>query len=228
VTATPCTPEFRSQLRKVAYRPDGFNEFLYAPGGRVHCTINVDRFDPPLRLGKPDFIALDGSIQVWVDRSLNFLGLNGLTGSIGLSDPFAIILPAETIRLENPAGCGGDHPDHANGAVALRRRDCTYAGRGRATSGYLDESSAASPRLRPGINSAIEALLAAIATDNVSLIVMALLLAAAAAMRSPASSTGSSAYWSRGAFRRHPMPTPSAARLNSDCSRPSPAAKVPR
>jgi hypothetical protein len=55
-TAPPCSPQFANQLRKIAYRPDGFNEFLYAPGGVVHCSANVATFDPPLPLGTPDFV----------------------------------------------------------------------------------------------------------------------------------------------------------------------------
>jgi sensor c-di-GMP phosphodiesterase-like protein len=103
VTAPPCTAEFRSQLRRVAYQPDGLNEFLYAPGGRVHCSINIERFDPPLRLGKPHFVSPDGTAQVWIDYSLSFLGLSGLTGSIALTDPFAIVLPAQAIPIDNPS-----------------------------------------------------------------------------------------------------------------------------
>src|SRR5690606_39412106 len=35
LTAEPCSPAFNEQLRKVAYRPDGLNEFMYAPGGKA-------------------------------------------------------------------------------------------------------------------------------------------------------------------------------------------------
>jgi sensor c-di-GMP phosphodiesterase-like protein len=42
-TAEPCTPAFRDQLRKVAYLPDGLNEFLYAPGGAAQCSVSVER-----------------------------------------------------------------------------------------------------------------------------------------------------------------------------------------
>lgn len=33
LTAPPCSPLFHDQLREVAFRPDGLNEFLYAPTG---------------------------------------------------------------------------------------------------------------------------------------------------------------------------------------------------
>ncbi len=189
VTAPPCTPLFRSQLRRVAYRPDGFNEFLYAPDGKVHCTINVNRFDPPLRLGKPDFMAPDGSTQVWIDRSLSFLGLTGLTGSVALSDPFAIILPAQTIPLENPAWMRSE--------IILLASNGGWWHRGGETGIYarVRNAGAADGALKLGDGTlrrlvcvpggihcaAIEAPLAAIAADNASLIVMALLLAAAVA-----------------------------------------------
>lgn len=101
-TAIPCSPEFASQLRKIAYRPDGFNEFLYAPGGVVQCSANVARFDPPLPLGTPDLVSDNGTVA-WIGRSLDFLGLNGLTGTIALADPFAIILPTEMVELNVPA-----------------------------------------------------------------------------------------------------------------------------
>lgn len=213
VTAPPCTPLFRSQLRRVAYRPDGFNEFLYAPDGKVHCTINVHRFDPPLRLGKPDFIAPDGSTQVWVDRSLSFLGLAGLTGSVALSDPFAIILPAQTIPLDNPAWMqseiiliasnGGWWHRGGETGIYARVRDAGAA------SGDLTFGDGALRRLvciPGGIHcAAIEAPLAAIAAENASLIVLALLLAAAVA-QAVASLVNRfiGNYWSFEArFRRH-------------------------
>jgi hypothetical protein len=31
VTADSCSPEFHRQMRRVAFEPDGLNEFLYAP-----------------------------------------------------------------------------------------------------------------------------------------------------------------------------------------------------
>src|SRR5262245_560149 len=37
VTAPPCSDEFHSQLKKVAFLPDGLHEFIYAPGGVPFC-----------------------------------------------------------------------------------------------------------------------------------------------------------------------------------------------
>lgn len=213
VTAPPCTPEFRSQLRKVAYRPDGFNEFLYAPDGKVHCTINVDRFDPPLRLGKPDFVSPDNSTRVWIDRSLSFLGLDGLTGSVALNDPFAIILPAQTIPLENPAWMRSEIILlAANGGWWHRGGETGIYARVRDTGGVIGDLSFSGGVLHRlvcvpgGVHcAATEASLAAIAADNASLIVLALLLAAAVA-QAVASLVNRfiGNYWSFEArFRRH-------------------------
>jgi len=98
VTAEPCSPAFISQLRKVAFIPDGLNEFLYAPGGVALCSISVPRFAEPVRLGKPD-IATAGpkGTAVWLDRDLGFLGLDGLRGAIALQEPFAAVIPRQKI-----------------------------------------------------------------------------------------------------------------------------------
>lgn len=82
VTAEPCSPEFLRQLRRVAYVPDGINEFLYMPGNAVACTASGQIFADPVDVGAPDGLVDGGSVAVWINRDLTFLGLDGLTGSI--------------------------------------------------------------------------------------------------------------------------------------------------
>lgn len=94
VTAEPCSPEFQHQLRRIAYRPDGLNEFLYAPAGVVVCTVNVPEMVAPMPLGTPDIAAGESSeAALWIDRDLDFLDLDGMRGTIALSDPFATVIP---------------------------------------------------------------------------------------------------------------------------------------
>lgn len=92
VTAEPCSETFGRQLRKVAFLPDGLNEFLYAPGGLVLCSTNATRLDQPIRLGNPDIVA--DSLAIWLDRDLGFLKLDGLRGAIALDEPFAMVIPS--------------------------------------------------------------------------------------------------------------------------------------
>lgn len=99
VTATPCSPEYFRQLRRVAYHPDGINEFLYVPGGSVYCTATGQTFDPPIALGAPDGYAEKGKVAGWMNRDLAFLGLDGLSGSIIARGDIAAIV--STIDIEN-------------------------------------------------------------------------------------------------------------------------------
>ena len=54
VTAAPCSAEFREQLRRVAFLPDGFHEFLYVVDGAALCSASVGVFETPLQFGEPD------------------------------------------------------------------------------------------------------------------------------------------------------------------------------
>jgi sensor c-di-GMP phosphodiesterase-like protein len=139
VTAPPCTPEFDRQLRRVAYQPNRFNEFVYAPNGTVECTSSMGRFDPPIALGQPDMPVSDGEPAMWVDRGLTFAGLNGLVGTVLHMHPFAIVLPLEMVRMDPPAWMameivfvapsgrwwhrGGTPGVHQRYAASLRRQD---------------------------------------------------------------------------------------------------------
>lgn len=98
VTAAPCSPEFFRQLRRVAYYPDGINEFLYLPDGAVRCTASGKTFDTPIDLGAPDGLADRGKVEVWMNRDLGFLGLDGLSGSIIRRGDIAAIVSPLTIE----------------------------------------------------------------------------------------------------------------------------------
>ncbi|MBC8129680.1 MAG: EAL domain-containing protein [Rhizobiaceae bacterium] len=103
VTATPCTADFLTQLRRVGFRPDGFSEFFYAPGGTVRCSLSVAGRQKPLALGTPDIApsAVSNS-SIWVDRGLSFAGLKGLVGSIVLRGDFAIVVPPQKPLISMP------------------------------------------------------------------------------------------------------------------------------
>lgn len=99
LTADPCTPAFKAQLRRVAYLPDGLNEFLYAPGGVAQCSTNIQKFALPVDLGTPD-ISPQGErgMTFWMDYPLDFVGMPGEFGSIALSEPFAAVIPAQQVN----------------------------------------------------------------------------------------------------------------------------------
>lgn len=97
LTAKPCSPAFREQLLRIAFRPDGFNEFLYAPGGKVECSTRSDSFGQAADLGEPDIDSSSNSgVSLWLDRDLSFLGLPGEKGTFALRDPFVTIIPARS------------------------------------------------------------------------------------------------------------------------------------
>jgi sensor c-di-GMP phosphodiesterase-like protein len=103
LTASPCSAEFNEQLRRIAYRPDGLNEFLYAPGAIARCSVNVPGFAGGVALGEPDIDARRrGGVAVWVDHDLAFLGLEGEHGTIVLSEPFAAVVPPHNFHLSDP------------------------------------------------------------------------------------------------------------------------------
>lgn len=124
-TAVPCSVEFMRELRRVAFRPDGLNEFIYAPGGMVTCSTSITLAQTPRSLGTPD-VDQEGpdAIDLWLDRHLDSVGLPGMQGSVALREPFAVVIPRQTLGathsswmkkelvLSNPAGkvwpLGGD------------------------------------------------------------------------------------------------------------------------
>lgn len=99
LTAQPCTAAFNDQLRKIAYRPDGLSEFLYAPGGLVYCSTQKV-FDVPVDLGRPDIPpAGERGVALWIDRDLSFLDLKDLRGTVVTNGPYATIIPSQDVQI---------------------------------------------------------------------------------------------------------------------------------
>ena len=98
LTAEPCTIAFRDQLRRVAYLPDGLNEFLYAPGGKAQCSTRIPSFGKEVDFGAPDIDKnINAGVSLWIDRDLAFLGLPGETGTFAMRDPFVAVVPPRAI-----------------------------------------------------------------------------------------------------------------------------------
>lgn len=100
LTSEPCTAAFDGQLRRIAFRPDGLNEFLFAPGGIARCSASFGRFGTPVDLGQADIVDLGKrGLMLWMDRDLGFLGLPGERGTIVLQEPHAAIVPPQKVDL---------------------------------------------------------------------------------------------------------------------------------
>jgi sensor c-di-GMP phosphodiesterase-like protein len=98
-TASPCSDEFLRQLRRIAFRPDGLNEFIYAPDGMVTCSTSITSAQLTLPLGEPDIAKKnnDGT-SYWIDKRLNYVGLPSMSGVVAHREPFAIVIPMQTFR----------------------------------------------------------------------------------------------------------------------------------
>lgn len=97
VGGIPCSRQFRMQMLRVAFLPDGLNEFLYAPDGRVQCSTSQVSFNPPIALGKPDVDTPGPSNISWrIQRNLDSIGLSGATGSIAQIGNYAVAIPPYT------------------------------------------------------------------------------------------------------------------------------------
>lgn len=97
VGGIPCSRQFRMQMLRVAFLPDGLNEFLYAPDGRVQCSTSQVSFNPPIALGKPDIDTPGPSNISWrIQRNLDSIGLSGATGSIAQIGNYAVAIPPYT------------------------------------------------------------------------------------------------------------------------------------
>lgn len=96
VTAEPCSEPFLRQLRRVAFKPDGLNEFMYAPNRVVTCSTSLKMAQAGIPLGEPD-IERHGSsdISLWINKRLDDVGLIGLTGNVAYQEPFAIVIPPQ-------------------------------------------------------------------------------------------------------------------------------------
>ncbi len=91
----PCSHEFLATMRRIAFLPDGLNEFLHAPGGVVKCSTSRSVFLSPAYLGVPD-IAGDTpeAPRYWLHRDLRDLGRPGVAATIVALGDFAVVVPA--------------------------------------------------------------------------------------------------------------------------------------
>jgi sensor c-di-GMP phosphodiesterase-like protein len=90
----PCSAEFIGVMRSIAFLPDGLNEFLYAPAGKVQCTASGTHFDPPADLGPEDIAAPAPGEASWrVDRDLAIIRHPGTAGLIAQLGDFAVAIP---------------------------------------------------------------------------------------------------------------------------------------
>ena len=95
-TAEPCSAEFIRELRRVAFKPDGLNEFMYAPSGIVTCSTSMSQQHVSLSLGTPDVDPTgDGGIAFWINKRLDAVGLVDVTGNVAFQEPFAIVVPPQ-------------------------------------------------------------------------------------------------------------------------------------
>lgn len=95
--AEPCSEQFIRELRRVAFMPDGLNEFIYAPDGVVTCSTSMSASPASASLGPPDVVTSeDDGIAFWINRTLDSVGLVGVAGSVAYQAPFAIVVPAQT------------------------------------------------------------------------------------------------------------------------------------
>lgn len=93
--AEPCSPEFNRQLRRIAYAPDGLNEFLFLANQSVLCSVGTLRYDAPIALGTPDIARPEtGLPTLWLDRPLDPFGLEGMFGTLAQYGSFAVVVPA--------------------------------------------------------------------------------------------------------------------------------------
>lgn len=96
--ARPCSDEFIRQLRRVAFKPDGLNEFMYAPNRVVTCSTSINAATQAgASLGPPDIEeAGSGGIAFWINKRLDSVGLFGMTGNVALQEPFALVIPPQS------------------------------------------------------------------------------------------------------------------------------------
>lgn len=102
----PCSPQFLRDLHRIAFRPDGLNEFIYAPGGTVLCSTSLHHGRAPVPLGPPDATYTDAgkpARSVWIAERLDVLDMPDVTGHIVLEEPFAIVVPPMLVT-PNPVG----------------------------------------------------------------------------------------------------------------------------
>jgi len=96
VRAEPCSTPFISELRRVAFKPDGLNEFMYAPGRIVTCSTSLNPMQGGSSLGSPNLVlAGEEGIALWVNKHLDDIGLPGMSGTVAYQEPFALVIPPQ-------------------------------------------------------------------------------------------------------------------------------------
>lgn len=90
VKATPCTEEFAAQLSEVAFLPDGLNEFLFVPEGKILCGSTVHLYEDPVELAEPDATEPDDGLAYWLEKDLSFLRRPGVRGMVIRQGDFAV------------------------------------------------------------------------------------------------------------------------------------------
>ena len=98
---TPCTDDFMSWMRRVAYLPDGIHEIIYAPQGKMLCSISQGIFAEPVTLNQHDFhLGSAGIAQIWLNRDLAQLGFPGIVGTYMSIHGFILVVP--DVQLISP------------------------------------------------------------------------------------------------------------------------------
>ena len=112
-TAAPCSREFLAQMQKIAFLPDGLNEFIYAPDGVAKCSTSQPNFDSPVNLGAPDIAAGFGAswrVPFWcgyiAPRPRGWPDSRPPTFCAPSHPPRSPILPGYSRRLWWHGGCG--------------------------------------------------------------------------------------------------------------------------
>ncbi|HYD15965.1 MAG TPA: EAL domain-containing protein [Hyphomicrobium sp.] len=96
-TATACSVEFIREMRRVAFRPDGLNEFMYAPHGKVTCSTSISHSQEPISLGAPDITESgEAGLELWINKRLDSVGLPGVVGTVVFQEPFALVIPPQS------------------------------------------------------------------------------------------------------------------------------------
>jgi len=96
-TAPSCTPDFLAEMQRIAFLPDGLNEFLYAPNVRVECSTSRPKFETPVPLGAPDIDSSGANApSLRIDRDLASIGRSGTTGTVAPLGAFAVAIPPYT------------------------------------------------------------------------------------------------------------------------------------
>jgi len=93
MTADICSDAYISQLRRVAFLPDGINELFYFANGRILCSANNGRLPVPQMLELADIPATKDMPTLWIDRDLGRLGLPGMRGILAVRGNHGLVLP---------------------------------------------------------------------------------------------------------------------------------------